>query len=191
VSIAGVGGFFVAGRTERCEGHPVRARVASPAAPAVSVDPNGYFRSSQMYVSEVRVACPVTPIPVGLLHGGGLSGASFEVSLDGGEPWLMSLLRAGFTTLCCDRPGLGRAGWARFPEIFAAEPRFFPAKEIWELFRIGPAGSYVSPSRRTAFPGSRFPAAHFDGLLDQFIPAFTTVPKQPMPSCSGNVVRST
>ena len=174
VSIAAAGGFFVAGQTAPCEGHPVRRRVAGPDAPAVNVDPNGIFRSGQMYVSEIRVARPATPVPVALLHGGGLSGASFEVSLDDGEPWLMSLLRAGFTTLCCDRPGAGRAGWARFPEIFAAEPRFFPAKEIWELFRIGPAGSYVSPSRRTAFPGSRFPVAHFDRLLDQFIPAFNT-----------------
>src|SRR4030067_1314477 len=74
------------------------------------------------------------------------------------------------------RPGdahadCGRAGWVRYREVFEAEPFFRTKKGAWELFRVGPIGSYVSDAaKRSAHAGQQFPVFAFDQFCKQTVP---------------------
>jgi pimeloyl-ACP methyl ester carboxylesterase len=59
--------------------------------------------------------------------------------------------------------------------VFKGEPLFRTKKEAWELFRIGPDGSYQSePAKRVAHPGQQFPTDAFDQFMKQGVPRWTT-----------------
>ena len=92
-----------------------------------------------MYVQYVKLAQPRARVPLLLWHGGGLSGVTWETKPDGKPGWQQFFLNAGYDVYVSDAVERGRASWARYPEIFKAEPMFRPKKEAWELFRIGPS----------------------------------------------------
>ncbi len=108
-------------------------------------------------------------------HGGGLSGVSYETKPDGKPGWENYFLHAGHNVYVSDAMERGRASWARYPEIFKSEPFFRTKKEGWELFRIGPVGSYrTDPAQRQAMPGTQFPVEAFDQMAKQSIPRWST-----------------
>lgn len=108
-------------------------------------------------------------------HGGGLSGVTWETKPDGNPGWESYFLSAGHNVYVSDAVERGRASWARYPEIFTSEPFFRTKKEAWELFRIGPVGSYrTEPANRRALAGTQFPIEAFDQMAKQSIPRWAT-----------------
>ncbi|GLY82137.1 alpha/beta fold hydrolase [Actinoallomurus iriomotensis] len=124
-----------------------------------------------IYAQRHRLAHPRTEAPVVLIHGGGLTGASFESDLGAGSHWQNDLLRAGFSTVNLDWGGAGRAAIRPAPGSDAPEARIRTEAELWSIFRIGPAAEH---RRRAAYPGSRFPVARLDRLLAQAVPRYDT-----------------
>jgi len=162
--VAEIGSFHIGGRPVTLSGLPTREIVFTAGAPPFVVDPNGDFETGQMYVHFVRLADPDARYPLLMWHGGGLSGAMWETKPDGEPGWQMYFLDRGHDTYVSDAVERGRASWSRYPEIYEAEPFFRTKEEGWELFRIGPEGSYAtdrsSPParptrRRPTSPGSR------------------------------------
>jgi pimeloyl-ACP methyl ester carboxylesterase len=171
IEVAAIGGFHVGGREVRLEGLPVRHARFAVGGPEKVVDPNGAFEAEQMYVQYVRLASPTAPWPLLLWHGGGQTGVTWEDTPDGRPGWQMRFLEAGWDVYVSDAVERGRAGWARFPEIFPTEPVFREKRQAWELFRVGPPGSWADePEARRPFPGTRFPWRAYDRFFKQTVP---------------------
>lgn len=172
INVKEIGSFSVGGRRVTLSGLPsYEARVAVN-APARVVDPNGDFWAGQMYVQYVRLTESISRFPILLWHGGGLSGSCWETTPDGREGWQMLFLQAGYDVYVSDAVERGRASWARYPEIYPAEPIFRPYKHAWESFRIGP--KYDSnPDARETYPGSQYPKEAFEAAMMQAVPRWS------------------
>ncbi len=131
-------------------------------------------QAARAYVQAVRLAAPRTATPVALLPGGGgLTGACYESGLDGSPGWQFELLRSGYDTLVVDWNASGRTPWPRDTSPGIARIRLRSPAALWELFRLGPPGSYSpDPARRSLYPGSRFPSELFEVFLGQARPTF-------------------
>ncbi|MEV4253074.1 hypothetical protein AB0J52_07870 [Spirillospora sp. NPDC049652] len=116
----------------------------------------------QMYVQYARLRRPRARFPLICWHGGGLTGASFENKPGGGPGWQWYFLSTGHDVYLCDGPGAGRARSRQDP----AEQPARDDKTLWELFRIGPPGSYPA---RSPYADSRFPVAAFDEFASQVV----------------------
>ena len=174
-----IGSLHVGGRVAEISGLPEREIVFSPGAPPLRVNPNGQFQVEQMYAQYVRLQAPRARHPLLLMHGGGLTGVTWETTPDGRPGWQMFFLRAGHDVFVADAVERGRAGWARFPEIFAGEPLFRTMGEGWGLFRVGPADGWnPDPAQRRAHPNTRFPVAAWNQFMMQSVPRWVTTDRQ-------------
>jgi pimeloyl-ACP methyl ester carboxylesterase len=174
-----IGSLHVGGRVAEITGLPEQEIVFSPGAPPLRVNPNGNFQVEQMYAQYVRLQDPRARWPLILAHGGGLTGVTYETTPDGRPGWQMFFLRAGHDVFVTDAVERGRAGWARFPQVFAGEPVFRTMGEGWALFRVGPPdGWHIEPSQRRAFENTRFPVAAWNGFMMQAVPRWVTTDRQ-------------
>lgn len=170
-----VGSFHVGGRTVTLGGLPEKDVTFSPGAPPVRMNPNGEFEVEQMYARYTLLAQPRAKYPLLMWHGGGLSGVTFEAKPDGQPGWENWFLHAGHDVYVSDAVERGRASWARYPEIFTSEPVFRAKKEGWELFRIGPTGSYAAvAAQRQSWPDTLFPVGAYDQFTKQSVPRWLT-----------------
>lgn len=166
-----IGSFHIGGAVAELRDQPSVELVPVPGSPAVRVDTNGAFPYGQMYVQYARLATPRSPYPLFLWHGGGMTGACWESTPDGRPGWQSFFLRAGLDVFVCDAVERGRAGWARFPQIYPSEPFFMPQHAAWEIYRVGPVEGYsADASRRTGFDGGLFPLHAFDDFTRQIVP---------------------
>jgi pimeloyl-ACP methyl ester carboxylesterase len=128
-----------------------------------------------MYVQYVKLENPKAKYPLLMIHGGGLTGVTWETKPDGQPGWQMFFLKAGHDVYVADAVERGRASWARYPEIFKTEPFFRTKKEAWELFRIGPNGSYQTEvAKRTTYSATQWPVEAFDQFMKQGVPRWAT-----------------
>ena len=169
--VAEIGSFHIGGREVELDGLPVREiRWSASMAPTV-IDPNGEFHVEQMYVQYVRLSKPKARFPLLMWHGGGHTGTIWETKPDGGLGWQQFFLEAGHDVYVSDAVERGRASWARYPEVFKSEPLFRSKREGWELFRMGPPGSYHrDPGCRATNPGQQFPIESYDRFAMQCVP---------------------
>ena len=169
--LAGIDSFFVGGHNVALSNLPVAyRRMAAGAAPR-PVDPNGIHVTGQMYVQRFRQRRPRHPLPVLLWHGGGLTGACWETTPDGRPGWLSWFLDHGFDVLVSDAVERGRAGFSRWPDIYAEPPFFRTQDEAWETFRFGPVGSWnADPDRRASYSPMLFPVGAMEQFAQQFVP---------------------
>lgn len=175
ITVREIGSFHIGGGITTVSGLPTREIIFSPGSPPFRYDPNGDFQAGQMYVQYVRLANSLARFPLLLVHGGGLTGVTWETTPDGRPGWRMAFLRAGHDVYVSDAVERGRAGWSRFPEIFEGEPVFRAMGEGWQLFRVGPADGWArDPQARRAYPGTRFPIAAWDQFTKQSVPRWVT-----------------
>jgi len=174
IAIAEIGHILVGGETTVIRGAAKRPRVRPPGSPLLEIDPNGDYTHGATYVHFVRLAQPRHALPILLLPGGGLSGASYETTPDGRPGWQSFFLRAGYSVFTADLQETGRSPFARYPEIDPDEPSFRDRAFLWEIFRIGPPNSYAS---LTAFEGTQFPVAAFDDFAKLASPRFRLTPE--------------
>ena len=84
IALKAVGSYHVGGRLHVLDKLPVESvRLAYGAAPR-AVDPNGTHVSGQMYVQYFLQQRARSRWPVVLWHGGGMTGATWESTPDGG-----------------------------------------------------------------------------------------------------------
>ncbi|MBT2323721.1 lysophospholipase [Variovorax paradoxus] len=164
LNLADEGMFFVGGK-------PVASKFpgVSPAGP---VQP-GTVTVNQMYVHYRIPASRSSATPIVLVHGGGLSGMSYETTPDGREGWATYLVRKGHAVYVVDTPGRGRSGFdsTAINEAKAeAKVSGLPASVLmvtgelaWPLFRFG-------PSRGTAYFDTQFPVEEFSKFAAQGVP---------------------
>jgi hypothetical protein len=176
--VAEIGSFYIGGEPVHLKGLPDRALFAALDVPFSKVDPNGDFHTGQMYVQFVKLESPLAKYPLLMWHTGGITGASWETKPDGKPGWMQYFLKRGHDVYVSDAVERGRATFQRFPEIYKSEPVYRDKREGWEIFRIGPPGSYATdPGRRQAHEGQKFPIKVFDTLQMQMAPRWTTTEK--------------
>lgn len=171
VSLRDFGSFFAGGRPIGVSGQPAESVFINPALPAYHYDPNGDFHIEQAYVQYFIPERRVSAVPVVLLHGGGMTGVTWESTPDGRPGWLHRFLQAGFAVYVIDNMERGRAGWCAISGEWPGAPLMRSAREAWSLFRLGGDGGFAA---RVAFDGQRFPLAAFDTLTQQFVPRWPT-----------------
>src|SRR5689334_3331055 len=110
IRLARFGSFTVGGRQIRIAGEAPR-EIRFTSAAGVRYDPNGVFHIEHAYVQYLVPAAPVSPLPLLLVHGGGLTGAMWETTPDGRPGWTELFLRRGFPVYVIDNVERGRAGW--------------------------------------------------------------------------------
>ncbi|CAN7254152.1 MULTISPECIES: lysophospholipase [unclassified Variovorax] len=164
LNLADEGMFFVNGKAVTSK-HPG----VSPAGP---VRP-GTVTVNQMYVHYRVPASRTSAIPIVLVHGGGLTGMSYETTPDGREGWATYLVRKGHAVYVVDTPGRGRSGFnstaineAKAEGSVSGLPAsvlMVTAELAWPLFRFG-------PSHGTAYPDTQFPVEAFPRFASQGVP---------------------
>jgi pimeloyl-ACP methyl ester carboxylesterase len=149
--VADDGSFFVGG--QRVE---TQYAGTAPGGPV----PPGHVTVGQMYVHYQVPETPKSAVPIVLVHGGGLTGASFETTPDGREGWATYFVRRGYTVYVVDTPGRGRAGFNA--TVINEATRTGSVKPLptnvlmvtgelaWTLFRFGPV--YGTPFADTQYP---------------------------------------
>lgn len=171
IQVREIGSFYVGGRSVSLHGLAERPRVRRADAPAEKIDPNGDFQTGQIYVQFVKLARPYR-LPLLMLPGGSVTGVTYETTPDGRAGWQLLFLRHGYSVYIADTSQAGRAPWARYPEINADEPVFRPAQFVWEVFRIGPEGSFAQGGGPKSYHDTRFPVSAFRELMKQAAPRF-------------------
>lgn len=162
--LADEGSFFVGGRTIETD-----FAGTSPAGPT----PRGRVTVDQMYVHYRIPEGPSGKPPIILVHGGGLTGASYETTPDGREGWATYFVRMGYPVYVVDTPGRGRSGFNAAPINEAKsvnDAKMIPANILmvtgelaWTVFRFGPKWG-------TAFPNLQFPTEAIDEFRSQAVP---------------------
>ena len=166
VTLSDFGSFYAGGRQVRIDGQPQRD-IAFTQSASLAYDPNGLYHFEQAYVQYFIPARLAHPLPIVLLHGGGMTGAMWEQTPDGRPGWMQHFLRQGHAVYVVDNVERGRAGWAPFKEVWPEPPIIRNAEESWALFRFGRAEDYAA---RRAFEGQRFPVAVFDDFIRHAVP---------------------
>lgn len=171
LNVRSIGSFHIGGQQRTVIGAPPRDIVYSPGHAPVTIDPNGAYESGQMYVQFVHLQRPKARHKLLLMHGGGLCGTCWETTPDGRPGWQMRFLEAGHDVHVVDAAECGRASWSGAESDESREPMFRTKAETWELFRIGPEGSWDGEVVRSLVaPGQRFPVEAFDRFMKQAVP---------------------
>ncbi len=175
--VSEIGSLHVGGRVATLSGLPEREIVFTAGAAPFKMNPNGDFSVEQMYVqfAKLHPHARRAEHKLFMMHGGGLSGVTWETKPDGKPGWQQYFLSAGHDVYVADAVERGRAGWARYPEIFKTEPVFRTQREGWGLFRIGNDADYsANAGQRKAFAESKFPLASYDQFTKQSVPRWAT-----------------
>ena len=138
----------------------------------------GHSVVNQMYVQYMK-PLPDFKVPVVMVHGGTLSGASFETTPDGRMGWNEYFVRKGHAVYDVDQVGRARSGFNQgvFNSVRAGlvppatEPGFsrVVAEYAWVGFRFGPTVG-------VPFPDTQFPVEAADELLKQDVPDISVLP---------------
>ena len=125
----------------------------------------GKIVTGQMFVHyripEIAFGKMAAKYPIVLVHGGGLTGVTYETTPDGREGWATYFTRKGYSTYVVDFPGRGRAGF----DVTTVQNNVSVGtlEAVWPLYRFGPRVGEM-------YPGSQFPAQGVQGLLTQNVP---------------------
>lgn len=165
------GSFHVGGRKVVVSGVPQRIMSYTPASAPTKKDPNGEYWIDQAYVQYFIPEGSEGRLPIVMLHGGGLTGVTWDTTPDGRPGWLQNFVGWGYPVYVVDQPERGRAGFSVVPETWQGEPISRPAEEAWTLFRFGDATGFKS---RTSYDPCDFPVEALDAFIMQAVPRWTT-----------------
>lgn len=166
IRIRGCGAWHVGGRTERVDAST--STFITSTGETLDWPQDGHYSIGQLYAQAILPHDAWPDISLAFWHGGGMSGAEWDVTPDGRPGWLQMALADRFDCIVCDAAERGRAGIPH--PAFTDEPPVFRSNELaWERFRIGPKGGYRPGGQAAqAHDGQIFPSDHFDAFAQQF-----------------------
>lgn len=170
IHLAAMGSYTVGGSAIEVSGQPVSAVAYSDGYTAPH-DPNGHYWSGQAYVQYFVPAALRFPEPVLFVHGGGLTGSSWETTPDGRSGFAQRFLEAGIAVHVLDNVERGRAGFPALPSQWPGDPVVRSDEEAWDLYRFGARDQFAS---RIPFPGQQFPIEHIDELARKTVPRWSS-----------------
>ena len=168
------GSYTVGGRLLEVEGQPKQHIQFTPTA-SFDYDPNGSYAIAHAYVQYFKPVRKNGQPPIILLHGGGMSGTTWETTPDGRPGWLQLLVGSGYEVHVVDNVERGRAGWCAVDGVWPDKALLRTMDEAWHLFRIGDRDGFA---QRRAFDGCRFPIAAFEAFARSFVPRWTSTTEE-------------
>ena len=150
-----------------------------------SLGPDDEITVNQMYV-EYMVPQGAKKVPVVMLHGGTLSGKTYDTTPDGRMGWYEYFVRQGHPVYIPDQVGRARSGFnqAVFSNVRAgntlpqAQPSVLRLGDkfgAWTNFRFGPAPG-------VPFPDTQFPVEAADQFSKQGVPDLNAGLPSPNPT---------
>lgn len=172
-----MGSFHIGGSEIEVEGKKKEIKTLIPNGVPAEIDLNGVYQIEQMYVQYFIPYEEKGRYPLILLHGGGLSGVSYESTPDGREGWLDYFIKKGWSVFNTDGVDRGRSSWAPYPIINHEPPFFSPKYEAFERFRIGKKISQgrnnIEEILKTAHEGTQFPVEAYNNFSKQIVPRWS------------------
>jgi hypothetical protein len=144
-----------------------------------------HFTIRQMYVEYMIPQGNSGKVPVVMVHGGGLSGKSYETTPDGRMGWDEYFVRNGHAVYNVDQASRARSGFD--PTVInKVKAGLLPLDALpnvgrttdegaWQNFRFGP--SFGVP-----WPDTQFPVEHADEFSQQGIPSLNAFLEPPDPN---------
>ena len=169
-NLSDFGSYTVAGRAVSIADRE-KTEVWFTPSTSFTIDPNGTYPIEQAYVQYFVPADRNRLPPIVLLHGGGMTGTTWETTPDGRPGWLQLLVQRGYEVHVVDGVERGRAGWCALDGVWDGDPIQRPLEEAWTLFRFGARDDFV---RRRPFQGQRFPVDALEALGRSFVPRWTS-----------------
>ena len=169
ITLASMGSYTLGGRSLTVEGEPIR-EVTYSGGLSIAHDPNGRFWIEQAYVQHFTPAVRRFETPVLFVHGGGLTGSSWEsweTTPDGRPGFVQLFLEAGIAVHVLDNVERGRSGFCAVNGEWPDGPIMRSEEEAWTLYRFG---SVDEDGVRTPFPGQQFPTEQMDELSRRTVP---------------------
>ncbi|MGF7159655.1 pimeloyl-ACP methyl ester carboxylesterase [Rhodoligotrophos appendicifer] len=171
ITLSDMGSYMVGGNPIEITGRPLE-RFAFSSSYTNTVDPNGRYWANHCYVQYFVPEPKLHPIPLVLVHGGGLTGSSWETTPDGRAGWLNYFLRLGYEVHVIDNVERGRAGYFIDGEPWSERPILRSEQESWWLYRFGLAEDFGA---RKPFAGQQFPVEHIEALTRITVPRRSAV----------------
>lgn len=172
------GSFFVGGEMVEATATELMSFTDEPAPVA------GHITVNQMYV-DYMVPEDATGAPVVMIHGGTVTGKTYETTPDGRMGWYEYFVRQGHPVYVPDQVGRARSGadLSIYNKVRAGEapvsalPNIFrhSDEQNWTLWRFGPAPG-------DAFADTQFPVEAADQLSKQSVPDLIFTLPQPNPN---------
>ncbi|GEK97377.1 alpha/beta hydrolase family protein [Gluconobacter kanchanaburiensis] len=169
------GSFFIGGKSVEETPTELSSIFGKP------LNANGHVTIDQMYV-DFMVPQNVHGVPVIMMHGGTVTGKTYDTTPDGRMGWYEYFVRQGYPTYVPDGATRGRSGVdiadyndvrleAKAPETL---PHAFRESDEynWMMFRFGPR-----PGQ--SYPDSQFPASYAAELSKQGVPDFNAMLESP------------
>ncbi len=166
ITLASMGSYTLGGRSLTVEGEPMR-EVTYSGGLSIAHDPNGRFWIEQAYVQHFTPAVRRFETPVLFVHGGGLTGSSWETTPDGRPGFVQLFLEAGIAVHVLDNVERGRSGFCAVHGEWPDGPIMRSEEEAWTLYRFG---TVDEDGVRTPFPGQQFPTEQMDELSRRTVP---------------------
>lgn len=171
MQLSDFGSFYVGGRRVHVEEKPPRTIWFTPDV-SFEYDPNGMFHIEQAWVQFFLPEQRHSETPLVLVHGGGLSGVTWDTTPDGRHGWLQHFVSMGHPTYVVDNVERGRAGFnAVIGHEWDDKPLVRSEREAWGLFRIGKPDDYET---RTTLPNCQFPVEALESMTMQSVPRWTS-----------------
>jgi pimeloyl-ACP methyl ester carboxylesterase len=174
------GSFFVGGEVVLSD-----ALIGVQSIPGITFPTSGTIMVDQMYVRYMMPKGGDGHVPVVMVHGGTLSGKSWETTPDGRMGWDEYFVRKGHPVYVPDQVSRARSGFnqTRFNEVLqgVAPPSALPniirlSREFaWTAFRFGP--TFGVP-----YPDTQFPVEAADEFAKQGIPDLNASLPTPNPT---------
>ena len=170
ISLASMGSYTLGGRSMTVENEPMRHATYSGGL-SIAHDPNGHFWIEQAYVQHFTPTVKRFETPALFVHGGGLTGSSWETTPDGRLGFVQMFLEAGIAVHVLDNVERGRSGFCAVGNEWPDPPIMRSEEEAWSLYRFG---SVDGAGVRTPFPGLQFPIEDVDELSRRTVPRWTS-----------------
>jgi len=171
MDLADFGSFYIGGRRVEVAGEDTRTIWFTPDV-SFDYDPNGMFHIEQAWVQYFVPSTLQCEQPLLLVHGGGLTGVTWDSTPDGRHGWLQHFVSMGHATHVIDSVERGRAGFnAVIGHGWSDEPIVRSEREAWSLFRIGRPEDF---DQRIPLPDCQFPVDALEAFTMQSVPRWTS-----------------
>ncbi len=172
LSLRAIGSYMIGGQQITISGRSARSIYPMPGSAPLIWDDNGTYWDGQMAVQYLIPTTMASPLPLVLVHGGGLSGSCFDATPDGREGWISWLARAGFAVHVVDLPGRGRSPWMPLADHPGGAPLRYSDAMPFTTMRIGrhPLARPEEATEDDLLPNCRFPVKSWAGFAKRFSP---------------------
>jgi len=143
----------------------------------------GHFTIKQLYV-QFMIPNGATKVPVVMVHGGGLSGKSFETTPDGRMGWNEYFVRQGHPVYNADQVSRARSGFDQ-TIINRVHNGSLPPSALFNISRTSDEAAWQNfrfgPSFGVPWPDEQFPVDHAADFSRQGIPDLNASLTPPTP----------